>query len=145
MTNARRAGAMVALACLSTLMTFTAEAGPSDYAFTPIVKEGEREIDFKAGSSKFRDGTRANKESVGFGYGATSWWFTELYAIACPLSAACRLLRGLAVALRSTRFGSRHAGRHPKLIAEKLNLKLGFARAASRHCAQSTLSRHRPP
>lgn len=81
MTTARRAGALFALACLSTSMTFTAHAGPSDYIFTPIVEEGEREIDFKAGSSKFRDGTRANKESIGFGYGATSWWFTELYAI----------------------------------------------------------------
>lgn len=81
MTTARRAGALFALACLSSSMTSTAHAAPSDYVFTPIVEEGEREVDFKAGTSKFRDGTRANKESLGFGYGATSWWFTELYAI----------------------------------------------------------------
>lgn len=81
MTTARRAGALFALACLSTLMTSAAQAGPSDYVFTPIVEEGEREIDFKAGTSKSRDGTRTSKESLGLGYGATSWWFTELYAI----------------------------------------------------------------
>ena len=81
MTTARRASALFALACFSTFMTPAAHAGPSDYVFTPIVEEGEREIDFKAGTSKFRDGTRASKESLGFGYGATGWWFTELYAI----------------------------------------------------------------
>ncbi len=56
-------------------------AGASDYVITPIVEQGEREIDFKAGTAKLRDGTRANKESLGFGWGATSWWFTELYAV----------------------------------------------------------------
>lgn len=81
MTTAHRAGALLALACCSTLMTPTAHAGPSDYVFTPTVEEGEREIDFKAGTGKLRDRTRVNKESLGFGYGATSWWFTEFYAI----------------------------------------------------------------
>ena len=56
-------------------------AGPADYIYTPIVEQGEKEIDFKAGHE--RPGTSGQKRtdtSVGFGYGATAWWFTEIYA-----------------------------------------------------------------
>lgn len=81
MSTALRAGVLSALACLVAACPSQVLAGPSDYVFTPIVEEGEREIDFKAGTARLRDGTRANKESLGFGYGATSWWFTELYAV----------------------------------------------------------------
>ena len=81
MTTARRAGVLLALASLTCLFTNATLAGPSDYVFTPSVEQGEKEIDFKAGSTKLRDGTRANKESIGLGYGATAWWFTEAYAI----------------------------------------------------------------
>ena len=56
--------------------TVPAAAGPSDYVVTPIVEEGEREIDFKAGTRKLRDGTRESAWSIGLGYGATSWWFS---------------------------------------------------------------------
>ena len=45
-----------------------------------MVQEGEREIDFKAGTAKARDGTRESAHSIGFGYGVNSWWFTEFYA-----------------------------------------------------------------
>lgn len=55
-------------------------AGPSDYVLTPIVEEGEREVDFKAGSAKLRDGTRASAQSIGLGWGINSWWFSEFYA-----------------------------------------------------------------
>ena len=48
---------------------------------TPIVEEGEREIDLKGGSAKLRDGSSESQNSIGFGWGANSWWFTELYAI----------------------------------------------------------------
>lgn len=58
-----------------------AVAGPADYLFVPIVEEGEREIDFKYGTTKEQDGTPVNVTSLGFGYGATSYWFTELYLI----------------------------------------------------------------
>ena len=51
-------------------------AAPSDYVRTPSVEYGEREIDFKYGS---QDGERFTAASVGFGYGATPWWFTEAY------------------------------------------------------------------
>ena len=55
-------------------------AGPSDYVYTPDVEQGEREIDVKLGTWRFNDaGVRESVGSVGFGYGATSWWFTEAY------------------------------------------------------------------
>lgn len=71
---------VVALSCVSSLFASSVHAAPSDYVVTPIVEEGEREIDFKAGSAKLRDGTREASQSLGFGWGATGWWFTELYA-----------------------------------------------------------------
>jgi hypothetical protein len=81
MRTAVRAGALVALVLFSLTATPRAIAGPSDYVITPIVEEGEREIDFKAGSSKLRDGSRESKNSLGFGLGVNRWWFTEVYAI----------------------------------------------------------------
>ncbi len=57
-----------------------AVAGPSDYVYTPAVEYGEREIDFKMGTAKARDEpVRESAASIGFGYGATQWWFTEAY------------------------------------------------------------------
>jgi hypothetical protein len=57
----------------------TAVAGPAEYLFTPIVEEGEREIDFKYGTAEEQDGTRVNVGMMGFGYGVNSFWFTEIY------------------------------------------------------------------
>jgi len=55
-------------------------AGPSDYVHVPSVEYGEREIDFKYGTSKPKDDpARETASSLGFGYGATQWWFTEAY------------------------------------------------------------------
>jgi hypothetical protein len=55
-------------------------AGPSDYVYVPSVEHGEREIDFKMGGWKSKDEpVRESAASVGFGYGATQWWFTEAY------------------------------------------------------------------
>lgn len=45
-----------------------------------MVEYGEREIDFKLGSARSDGRNPASAASIGFGYGATSWWFTELYA-----------------------------------------------------------------
>ena len=53
-------------------------AGPSDYVFTPAVTYGEREIDLKMGSWRKED-ARAGAASIGFGYGVTQHWFTEIY------------------------------------------------------------------
>ncbi len=67
------AAAALGLPCIAT-------AGPSDYVFEPAVEYGEREIDFKAGTGKLRgDEGRESAASLGFGYGATQWWFTEAY------------------------------------------------------------------
>jgi hypothetical protein len=55
-------------------------AGPADYVFMPSVTYGEREIDFKAGSSRDPDSPRESAASLGFGYGVTQRWFTEAYA-----------------------------------------------------------------
>lgn len=55
-------------------------AGPADYAYTPTVEYGEREIDLKYGTEKLpEDGRRNSAGSIGFGWGATTWWFTEAY------------------------------------------------------------------
>ena len=57
-------------------------AGPADYVRTPTVEYGEREIDFKYGTEKMEDsegGGRLSVGSLGLGYGATQWWFTEAY------------------------------------------------------------------
>jgi hypothetical protein len=81
MRTAIRAGALAALALSALGATAPAVAGPSDYVITPRVEEGERELDFKAGTAKLRDGTRESQYSLGFGLGVNSWWFTEVYAI----------------------------------------------------------------
>jgi hypothetical protein len=56
-----------------------AYASPADYVYTPTVEYGEKEIDFKYGSARQKDGTYAQATSIGFGYGAKEHWFTELY------------------------------------------------------------------
>lgn len=65
--------------CLGAINTGIAFAGPADYVYTPMVEYGEREIDFKFGSARNPDGTSKQVSSLGFGYGATEYWFTELY------------------------------------------------------------------
>ena len=80
MRNAARLAARAALGCLSLAAALSATAAPDDYIHTPIVEEGEREIDLRAGTDKLRDGTRESAHSVGLGYGVTSRWFTEFYA-----------------------------------------------------------------
>ena len=65
--------------CLGAINTDIVFAGPADYVYTPMVEYGEREIDFKFGSARNPDGTSKQVSSLGFGYGATEYWFTELY------------------------------------------------------------------
>ena len=69
------------LLLLSLCAVRAAIASPADYVISPIVEEGEREIDIKAGTAKLRGGGRENSESFGLGAGVNSWWFTEVYAI----------------------------------------------------------------
>ena len=61
------------------LSPFCVRAGPADYIYTPTVEYGEKEIDFKIGTTRKGEDPRESAASIGFGYGATEWWFTELY------------------------------------------------------------------
>jgi len=67
----------VPAAILIAVFPLCAFAGPSDYVFVPNVTYGEREIDFKAGAWRKED--RQSAASLGFGYGVTQRWFTEIY------------------------------------------------------------------
>lgn len=54
-----------------------ANAGPADYVYTPMVEEGETEIEFKAGTQD--SDPRKSAAMLGMGYGVNAWWFTEAY------------------------------------------------------------------
>lgn len=72
--------AIPAMAALCLLTGNHAHAGPNDYIRTPTVTYGEREIDFKSGVQKNRDGSTEAAHSIGFGFTPTNGWFTEIYA-----------------------------------------------------------------
>jgi hypothetical protein len=80
MRTAAPVGALLALAASLMSLPGAAVAGPADYVYEPAVEYGEREIDFKAGSAKLREGERESAASIGFGLGVTQRWFTEFYA-----------------------------------------------------------------
>jgi hypothetical protein len=65
------------LACINTGIAY---AGPADYVASPLVSEGEKEIDFKMGTAVDSEGNRKTVTSVGFGFAPKPWLFTELYA-----------------------------------------------------------------
>jgi hypothetical protein len=67
------------LAIIAALFSHTAIAGVADYVYVPAVEYGEKEIDFKTGTAKLKSGDRAQVSSIGFGYGVTEYWFSELY------------------------------------------------------------------
>jgi hypothetical protein len=54
-------------------------AGAADYVYTPTVEYGEREIDFKLGATSPVSGNPSQGASIGYGYGAKEYWFTEVY------------------------------------------------------------------
>lgn len=57
-----------------------AAANPADYVYTPTVEYGEREYDFKFGTNSTQPGTGTSSgASIGYGYGAKEYWFTEIY------------------------------------------------------------------
>lgn len=70
---------VIAVLWISLLLNHQAMASPADYVYTPTVEYGEKEIDFKFGTALQPDDTRASTSSLGFGYGATEHWFTEIY------------------------------------------------------------------
>lgn len=77
MRTAIRVGPAAALALSCLVSPAPSMAGPAGYVYSPTVEEGEREIEFKAGTAKMRDGTRESAYSLGLGLGVNSWWFTE--------------------------------------------------------------------
>ncbi|MEO5659027.1 MAG: hypothetical protein ABIQ90_04410 [Polaromonas sp.] len=77
MRIAKSARALVALCPL--LVPVMGHAAPNEYVITPIVEQGEKEIDFKWGTEKRKDQSSGTATSLGFGLGVNSWWFTELY------------------------------------------------------------------
>ena len=65
---------------LSIFISAKTLAGPADYLYYPVVTKGEREIDFKFGTSKDKSGTRTTVSKLGYGFTPTDYWFTEIYA-----------------------------------------------------------------
>lgn len=76
----RRAAGIVVCALGPVLFASASLAGPADYVFTPGVTYGEHEIDFKAGRWRAPGGSHLSAASIGYGYGVTQHWFTEVYA-----------------------------------------------------------------
>jgi hypothetical protein len=56
-----------------------AAAGPADYVHTPTVEQGEREFEFRYGSSGLGADEQDQAAVLGLGYGVTDFWFTEAY------------------------------------------------------------------
>lgn len=73
----RAAAFVVALALVAA--SRLAAADPADYVSTPAVEFGERELEFRYGSASGPGDSRTDAGSVALGYGATQWWFTEVY------------------------------------------------------------------
>ena len=72
--------ARVLLALSPLLFTAMAHAGPNEYVLSPLVEQGEKEIDFTLGTAKRKDQSSGNATSLGFGLGVNSWWSTEISA-----------------------------------------------------------------
>ena len=69
----------VAVLGLGVTASGAALAGPADYVFVPAVAYAERELDFKYGAASMGGEPSLQAASLGFGYGATEYWFTEFY------------------------------------------------------------------
>jgi hypothetical protein len=80
MRTAIQAGALTALVLSCLAAPSISLAGPADDVKSPIVEEGEREIEFKAGTAKARDGSRETEYALALGWGVNRWWATELEA-----------------------------------------------------------------
>jgi hypothetical protein len=76
----RRASLWVALAAATAAFVTAAHAGPDDYVHTPAVEYGERELELRLGTATKSGEARQSAAALAFGYGATPWWFTEVYA-----------------------------------------------------------------
>lgn len=63
------------------VMIFSQEAFATKKVYSPLVEQGELEFEWRGGyeidESDSKDGKQ--KQKYALGYGATDWWFTELY------------------------------------------------------------------
>ncbi len=102
--------------CLGVLNAGIAFGGPADYVYTPIVESGEKEIDFKYGTDRQKDGTLKQVSSIGLGYGVSESWFTEVYLKRETAGGA-----GITLAEWENKFQLTETGKHPVdvgLVAE---------------------------
>jgi hypothetical protein len=67
----------LAAALLAAAGAASAENDPAAYLFSPVVEQGEREIDSKAGIARGRDGRSFWGGKFGVEYGVTDWWSAE--------------------------------------------------------------------
>lgn len=70
----------LALAAFAALQPLAAHADANDLVHSPIVEEGEKEIELTWGAQRLPDGSSTAATSVSFGLGVNSWWFTEVAA-----------------------------------------------------------------
>jgi hypothetical protein len=76
----RRAPQRLIVAALASLPALVHAADPDEYVVMPGVEYGEREIELRLGTATKSGEPRESAGSIAFGYGATTWWFTEVYA-----------------------------------------------------------------
>jgi hypothetical protein len=93
---------------LGTFYISHALAGSADYVYTPMVEQGEKEVDFKFGTAKQQDGARQNVTSLGFGYGVNEFWFSEIY-----LKRESEAGEGLTIAEWENKFQLTETGKYP--------------------------------
>jgi hypothetical protein len=68
----------IALSALMAL-SMSALADPDDTVFTTYSDDGERQIDFHIGAMRQSGQPTQSASTIGFGYGLTDYWFSELY------------------------------------------------------------------
>ncbi|HSY26131.1 MAG TPA: hypothetical protein VK832_01390 [Burkholderiaceae bacterium] len=61
------------------MVTNHASADPDDSIFTTYSENGERQIDFRMGAINQSGQATQSASTVGYGYGVTDYWFSELY------------------------------------------------------------------
>ena len=66
--------AWVTLAVLAPLCAQLAHAGPHDSVESPVIVEGEKEVELKWGFQRNRDGSSEGATPLGVGVGVTPWY-----------------------------------------------------------------------
>jgi hypothetical protein len=64
MRHATRSAGLAVLALAGASDLSPSHAGPAESLLSPVVVQGERDAELKAGTAKLRDGTRLNEEEL---------------------------------------------------------------------------------